>query len=231
MPPALTIAGAEGVVGDSITFVTPEQAKPRDTLIAVVATASTNDGPDYDADELDGWEELAELTGSGQTVWILRREALAEDTGNITIPFLDPLADPAIGTLAVLRNLDTGADVIESGVSVMSATSTFTTPARTLTTYSDLYLGIVLVDNDELDVTVENQTTEIADHAADSMSLCVFTYLHEATGSSGTHVGILASPADGIAASILLKADPIVGFGKSFTFDPIGSIGLPSSGV
>ncbi len=232
MPPALPVASIAGVPGaTSITFITPEQAKPGDTLLAIVATASTNDGPDYDADELEGWEEVAELTGSGQTIWILRRIAVADDTGNVEIAFLEALADPAIGTLLVLRNLDTASDAIESGATAIAASTNFVCPARTLTTYSDLYLGIVLVDNDTLGVTVPGGTTELLDHYGAVMSLCVFAYLHEATGTTGTKTGTVGLPSDGIAASILLKANPIVGFGKSFSFDPPGAIGLPSEGV
>jgi len=232
MPPAIYVASDAGETGaTSIAFQVPTTSKARDTLIAVLATAATNDRPDLDALAEDGWEELAELAGAPNSIWVLRRERQDGDQANLEIPFVDALADPAIGVLLVYRNLDTGAEMIGGSKSNIAASASFVCPSRMLERYSDLYVGIVLVGTNEVAITPPGGTTERIEYQADGLTLAVFDVLLEAVGASGTKTATAASPEDGIAASLAFAADALVGFGKSFTIEPIGAIGLPSRGV
>lgn len=232
MPPAIPVDQATGTIeAQAITFITPIAAKAGDTLLAIVATADGNDGPDLDDEAADGWEELASFTGSSSTVWLLRREAQPDDTGNISIPFLDALAW-GLGALLVYRNLDTGAELVESSSTEITASQNFVCPARVLAAYSNLYLGIVLVTSAATAVAPPGGgPTEIHEEQSGGRTLAVYELLAEATGSTGTQTATTAAPQDGLAASAALAADPVKGYGLSMSFDPIGAIGLPSNGV
>jgi hypothetical protein len=229
MPPAVPVAVAVGVAGaSSFTFTAPAATKARDTLLAILQSADSAAGPEYTDELLDEWTEIATFTGSGSKLWILRREALASDTGNIEIPFDDI---GAIGLLAVYRNLNTGADVVDSDSSAITASSSFACPSLDLVTYSDLYLGIVLVNTAATGVTAPAGCTERAEEQDSAMTLELFDLLAEDTGATGVQTATTAAPQTGIAASLALAADPFVGFGLSFSFDPVGGIGLPSKGI
>jgi hypothetical protein len=109
--------------------------------------------------------------------------------------------------------------------------SNFVCPARELAAYSDLYIGLVLVTTAATAVTPPAGCLERHEEQAGGRTLEVFDLLAEATGTTGTKVATVAAAQDGLTASIALAAAPVIGFGKSFTFEPIGAIGLPDEGV
>jgi hypothetical protein len=211
-------------------FQTPTATKARDTLIAILATADTNDGPDLT--DLDGWIEEAAFTfaATSSKVWVLRREAQIGDTSTVEIPFLDATAW-GLGVLAVWRNLNTGSDVVASGSTAVAASTNFPCPTLALTTYSDLYVGIALVTSAATAVAPPAGGTELAELQSGGRTLEVFQRLPEAVGATGAQTATTGANQSGGAAAIALAADPIIGFGKSFAFDPVGAIGLPSEGV
>ncbi len=230
MPPAIPIAQATGTVGaQSFTFTTPATTKEGDSMIAILAVPFLNDGPDFDDDELEGWEELTRLNGGGASLWILRRIAELGDPGTIEIPFLDALSW-GLGVIAVYRGLAV-ADPVGATVAVIAASTSFACPAQVLDTYSDLYLGIAFVNTAATAVTPPGGTTERHEEQAGGRTLEVFELLAEATGTTGVQTATTGAAQSGLAASIALATNPIIGFGKSFTVDPIGSIGLPSEGI
>lgn len=233
MPPASFVGVAAATIGaQSYTFLTPVATAPRDTVLAILGTDAVNAGPDLSASELAGWELLGSF-GAGPAngrVFILRREAEVGDASTVTIPMLDALAW-GVGALLVYRNLDPGAAIVASGFTAVIAATNFPGSNLTLASYSDLYLGIVLVTSAAVAVTPPAAGVERFDGASGARELEIFEVLREAPGLVGAQVATTAANQTGVVAAIALAADPIVGFGKSFAFDPIGGIGLPSEGV
>lgn len=232
MPPANFVGSAIGVVGvQDLTLSMPTNVRARDTLLIAFATDDSHGGPDFDADELADWALIGTFSGPSSTMWVMRREAQPGDVGSVVVPMLDPLSDPAIGVLIAYRNLDPAAAIVgASGTSIASSTN-FVCPSRALAAYSDLYLGFVYVEGGEVAVTPPVGTTERLEVQSDGITLEVFELLAETPGATGTKIATIAGSDLGIAASIALSANALVGFGKSFSFDPIGAIGLPSEGV
>ena len=230
MPPAIPVATVAAVAGaQAFTFTTPATTKVRDSVLLVLATDSTN-GPDLTAASSSGWSQLGSFTSGASKIWLLRREALLEDTGNVSIPFLAALAW-GIGAALVYRNLNTGAALVGSSSTAIAASTNFVCPAQVLGQYSDLYLGIVLVTSAATAVAPPAGCTERIEVQTGGRTLEVFDVLAEATGTTGTKTATTGAAQTGIAASAALSADAIVGYGLQFSFDPIGAIGLPSKGV
>lgn len=230
MPPAVFVGSAPATAGaDSFVFLAPAATKARDTVLAIVATASTN-GPDIDALTAGAWSQAAELPGADATIWVLRREAQDDDLGDIEIPMLDALAW-GLGALVVYRNLDPSAAIVGASAAAIAATTDFACPARVLVAYSDLYLGAVLVTSAATAVTPPAGALERHEQQAGGRALEVYELLLEAPGSTGPRTATTAAAQSGVAASIALSADPVVGVGKVFRFDPVGTIGLPTKGV
>lgn len=234
MPPANRVGTASATVeAQSFEFATPIAMRPRDTMLAIVATAHTNDGPDFDAEDLEGWEEIASFgaaTPAGK-VWILRREALEGDPSTVIVPMLDPLAWGR-GALLIYRNLPATAAAVASGFNEVAASINFVCPSLVLTRYSDLYLGIALVTTAAVSVAAPAGTTEIHEVlGVDAYALEVFELLREEPGATGTKTATTAAPQSGLAVALALAADPVIGASKAFGFDPVGAIGLPSEGV
>ncbi len=234
MPPAIFVDAAPGSAPgafNGVRFDVPTSARPRDTAIMAMLAESTNDGPDVDALAEDGWEELGPFVGATHTLWAFRRELGASESAHVDVEFTEVLANPPIGILLVYRNLNNGADVVGSSSTNVAASVNYVHPSRALTTYSDIYIGISAVENDEVSFTPPAGGTERIEHAGDGLSLYAFDVLLEATGATGTKTSIAGGASTGFAVSIALAADPLIGFGKSFVVEPLGAIGLPSRGV
>lgn len=234
MPPASFVAataGSAGVGDDFATFQIPAIAKPGDTLVAIVALDADDTGLDTDAVLELGWSELNDFGSPGSNLYAFRRELAQGEASGVAFELLGTLTNPGLAAMLVYRGLDNGAAVVGATGSVITASTNFVCPSRVLTSYSDLYLGIVLVDTAATAIAPPGGTTERLELQTTGRTLAVFDFLAEATGSTGTKTATTGANQSGIAAAIALAALPIVGFGKAFAFDPIGTIGLPSKGV
>lgn len=235
MPPVIFVGASAATVPDSTTirYTLPSSARPRDTMIAFYMDANASDGPSADAAAL-GWETIAHLEGGvGEGVWVMRREVVAGDVSTFDVPIDYAFVQiSGLGALVVYRNLNNGAAIVgASVVDVAPADTDWPCPSQTLARYSDLYLGIVgVTDNDEA-VTAPGGTTERIESQRVNRTISVFELLPEATGATGIQTATTAMAQGGFAASIALAADALIGQGKTFTVEPIGSFGLPKSGV
>lgn len=228
MPPALFVAADSAIIGvDSVRFEIPTTSKAGDTLLAIVAR-KTSDAAPVDPDD---WTAAATFVGATYTIHVYRRERVASESAHVDIAFDGNIVDPALGVIAVYRNLNTGADLVASSSANVAASVNYPCPSLVLSTYSDLYIGIPFLATNEVAITPPaGGTTRIHNHG-DGMTLDVFDVLREAVGASGVQIAVAASAQTGIAAALVLAAGPVIGVGKSFSFDPIGAIGLPSRGV
>lgn len=234
MPPASFVGASVGACSDpnlEATFVLPSTTKGGDTILAFVAVPTVpNDGPDLD--ELDPpWTLEATFATADGIVWVMRREAEADELGNIAIPFPDGFPDSGLAILEVWRNLDTGAALVDSDSAAVAADTDFPSPSINLTAYSDLYVGITFVADDEVVVTEPAGTTLRETATGDGMTLALFDVLEEDVVATGIKTATTPLAQTGIAAAIALTANPLVGFGKSFTMDPVGALGLPAKGI
>lgn len=232
MPPAVAVATAEILVDAGADFATstiPSNAKAGDTLVAIIALDSADAG--LDPDDADGWELLEDHAGPNSNLWIFRRAFEAGDSGAVSIELLGTLGNPGAGALLVYRGLDPSAAAVGASSSSIAAATNFVCPSRILTRYSDLYIGVVVVDTAATAVAPPAGTIERREVQHTGITLEVFDYLAEATGSTGTKTATTAGAQSGIASSVALAAAGLIGAGKSFTFDPVGAPGLPTEGI
>ncbi len=229
MPPAIVVGSSANDAIDggdsSITFAVPSVARARDALIAVVVDVVDNIPIDSDS-----WELLATWANSTAKIWVFRHEVAADDPSAVELAFVDPFT-AGIGVLLAIRNTNVGASVVSESASTITASTNFVCPSRGLSTYSDLYLGFAFVETNEVAVAPPAGATEIIENQYDGKTLEAFAYYHEAIGPTGTKTATTGANQSGVAASIALAADPLVGLGKSFVVEPAGTFGLPSFGV
>jgi hypothetical protein len=232
VPPAVFVAKVAGVGASLVqSFATPAARKVGDTYLAIIVTQAESG---LDPDLSPEWEEMAVLTPSGtETIVVARRIAAEDDPGTLTIT-LTAAGTFIVSALVVYRDLNTTPAIVAPDASAtrITASTNFVCPSRTLTRYSDLYLGIVAVTSAAVAVTPPAGTTERHD-ASDGAGheLEVFDLLAETVGATGTKIATTAGAQSGIAASLALASLPVQGLGKSFAIAPVGSIGLPTVGV
>jgi hypothetical protein len=238
MPPAAFIASATcsfSTVGGRgvLTFLTPSTVALGDTLLLAVTSFDLTNGA-ADASQLPGgWGVVASyLSTSAQIVTILRR--IATDTEPPSHAITLTGITSACGALVVYRGLDSGAAVVAGAISDIVASTSFVCPSLTLTTYSDLYLGIAWVSNGSVAVTAPAGTTKRLDAAQTPTGapceLAVFELLEEATGPTGTQTATTAAAHNGLAAAIALKTLPPLP-APAITPDIPGAIGFVTVGV
>lgn len=231
MPPASFVAGAVGACAAvAASFTLPSQTKEGDTVVAIVGAPLPNVGP---AVAGTTWAIEAAFANGGGTfgVWVLRRPALADELGNVAISFPAGFGSGGLALIEVYRNLNTGSAIVASGSADVAASTNFPCPSRMLTSYSDLYVGIVFVTDAAIAVTAPIGGTMRTQTTGGGRSLASFDYLAEATGATGVRTATIGVAHNGMASSVALAANPVIGFGKSFSLSPVGTIGLPAEGI
>lgn len=227
MPPAAFIAVTAGVQAiDRVAFTTPSAVKTRDTLLAIIASIDPDEAQVVDMPE--GWEQLAEFPLLNGIITILRREVVDEEPPTHEVALV---ADPfVVAALIAYRGLDANSPMLEATATAINASTNFVCPSRTLTTYSELYLGLVFVSA-SVAITHPAGTTERYDaNGAGPSRLQIFELLPELVGATGTKTSTVAAPQSGVAASALFKvqATPLV---QSLVPDVPGAIGFVEVGV
>lgn len=241
MPPATFIAAAAAPTfgtnpntgNTMITCLTPSATKTGDTLLFVVPAIASGTGA-VDVGQLPaGWSVIGSFISAGaRIVTVLRRVATDAEPPSHAITVSGVTA--AGGALLVYRGLDAGAALIAGAIADVSVSTNFPCPTQTLTTYSDLYLGIVFVQSASVVVTQPGGTTERFDAAeaptGAPSEVEVFELLKEATGATGTQTATTAATQSGLAASVLLKTLPALPAAVIVPDIP-GAIGLVTVGV
>lgn len=235
MPPAIFVAAVRAYHTGGIfncQFDVPVATKPGDVMIALHA----GDGDDG-SNHLDvgnspqDWTELGRTTLAQANFFAGGRVAKEDDPATIEM-YSNGAFTWEEAILVVYRNVDL---VVVDGCSAVNvaASTNFPSPARTLTRYSDLYIGFTAVKAD-VGITTPVGTTkrlEIVGSAA-GRRFCAFDYLQEAPGATGVKTATTFGAQSGCAASLAIAASGLLG-GKSLTgVSPVpGMLGLPTKGV
>ena len=228
MPPALLVGSAIGTLaGATISFAVPASTKPGDTYVMIVGTELVIGGFPAALNPDVPW--IDSVVFAATTAHVGRRVAKQGDPP--TIAFTANGAPAwALSVLLVYRDLRDMVAVGWSGTAIAASTN-FACPSRTLVEYSDLYLGIALVDSAATAVTPPAGTTERHEQQAGGRTLEVFELLAELAGATGVKTATTVANQSGGAASIALAANGLRGAGKVLTIDPPGMLGLPTEGV
>lgn len=232
MPPIQIVDVVDGIIsGNDRMFPGPMISKAGDTHLAIIGRSADFDMSVDDTDP--SWEQVAKFSHSvfeDPTVIVCRRRAT---DGAIPPIVISSIGAWELGRLLVIRGANPSSPIVASGVANVAASANFVCPSLALVSYSDLYIGIVGAQDDRT-FTPPAGTTElfdVPDSGVPNHGIAAFAYLKESTGASGTKTAVASGAATGWAGALLLAADAIVGFGKSFSFDPIGAIGLPRRGI
>jgi hypothetical protein len=250
MPPIVFVAKAVGVlVGGSATFAVPLTTKPGDLMVAIIDAPgpTTYEGDDplnalwLAADGSLG--PLAWLVGGSVVVTVLTRVARADDPATLTVK-----GDAAMTSLRAVLLVYRGADVAQPqpadgsfvahavpavawGSTAIAASTNFACPSLASTTYSDLYLGVVVVSTGATAVVPPAGAIERDEQQASARTLEVFDAYPEAVGATGTKTATAGPPAySGIAIGVLLKSGALPPTKPLASAWP-GAIGLPTEGV
>src|SRR5262249_11170953 len=112
-----------------------------------------------------GWSLMSRVdTSTRQLVALCRRVATASEPANYTFTMTGRNAGcPLVGVVQAYRGLDTAAALVASAVAhpdgASGNTTSFGCPSVSLTTYSDLYLGLVADHSNTATTTVPTGTT------------------------------------------------------------------------
>ena len=133
---ASTAGGDLGIVAVS----TPRRVRDGDVLIAVLVV----DGSGVTLDDLDdGWTTEIEATHADGSLWVLSRIADGEPS-RYTFTIGGGYATEPLCSVLLYRNLDGILPIVHSWSRTVLSFSgtTFQTPARTLNSIDDVYIGI-----------------------------------------------------------------------------------------
>lgn len=243
MPPVLFIGVSAATYDDggpgaaTMTIAPSTTTRPGDSILAVFAMAEALlDVVAINGEAVadSGWGEIVDLEVGSWKLIVFRRTATDSDPASYVFAFEDvPGPANAMGVALSYRGLSDAAPIGSSGVEISNSTN-FACPSRTLTTFSDLYVGIAFASESDPRFTPPDGGRERYDATGSGgvvASLAVFDYQHESSGPTGVQTAIADPLATGIAASIAFAAEGIRGVGKTLVSDVPGAIGLPEDGV
>lgn len=236
MPPQIYVASANATYDNpsgTMTFPvpSPQNLRAGDFLYLVMALENAGvavTSIDGDAVVDSGWlETAAAIVGGTRRFFVYCREVTGEEGADIVV-VLNTLAVLGAGVILAYRN--TQGVAYEGTVNVVAASVNFVCPSRTLTAYSDMFLGVTWARLGSV-MTPPAGANERIENTATDGTLAVFDVLPEVVGATGTKTAVGGTARNGFAASIAIHATGLRGVGKVFAISPPGAIGLPTEGV
>jgi hypothetical protein len=215
-----------------LTFSAPAKMRGQDQLVVLLASQ----GAELVSALSSTWGFVNAYTSdtNKRGLAVYRRVCTDDEPTAYTIDLA--VTQETLGALLVYRGLDNTAALVGGSGVDLSAQTTFPCPSRTLTRYSDLYLGAVLqvptvgVVAPPADGTERVEFTQNALGAPFStLRLELFDFLANAVGATDTKRATMAS-SSGAAFSLALSglAAPVAGV---FSPPVAGAIGLPVEGI
>jgi hypothetical protein len=218
MPPGSFLGSTSSTITDDgvnefHTIICPTTVQPGDVLLFIAASdfflVNTTD---LDTARLpSGWSSLGVVTDGvfGACINVVRKTATVSESGTYKF-FLKGTGTRSWGVLAAFRGLDANAAVVGAlAMTTQGGGTAFTCPSQTLTTYSDLYLGIAFASAG-VTFTPPATSRELVDAQISSIGVTrsfeIFVVQPEVTGATGTKISTASGAASGIAASIALAA-------------------------
>lgn len=216
-----------------ITFAAPTKMRAGDQIVVILAGQGTEfvSATNVTWDFLNTFESATNKRG----VAIYRR--IVTDSEPLTYTFDLNATQETLGGLIVFRSLDNStAWVGGSGVD-FTAVTLFPMPSRTMTRYSDLYLGIVLQKpSGSVDGSPPGSLGTLLNFSQSALgvntlrlyatALCV-----ERVGATDVKNASSLAAQAGMAASVALQG--LIAPGQGLTWTPLaaGAIGLPAEGI
>lgn len=216
-----------------ITLTAPTKMRAGDQLVAIFASQGT-EFVSASSVTWDFTDALVSATNKRGCA-IYRRTVTASEPASYTFDL--NVTQETLGALIVYRGLDNGAPIVGASAVDFAAATVFPCPSRTLTRYSDLYLGVVLTTPVAGGISFPPGWNALGAFFTQSvlgvisMRLAVFDIALEAVGATDTERATDGTPQSGMAASVALQGLPAIGAGLSFAPIVPGAIGLPVEGV
>lgn len=164
-----------------------------------------------------GWAVMARNdASSGQSSILLRHIATASEPASYTFPVTATgSGNPLVGVGQVYRGLDPNAAIVATSLTeVTTAGTSFVCPSASLTTYSDLYIGLVADHSTTATTTAPAGATKRVDTALTTNGgahIALFDLSANAVGPTGTRTATLSASSTGVAVSYALaKQRPAV---------------------
>lgn len=222
MPPASFIASVAGVWSagpKQYSFLIPSTVKPGDSMLIVSLHQTSLTVP-------TGWSLVVNDTSADFAIVIMRREVTESEGAAVVVTYGGPSGSNYPAVLLVYRGLN-GAQLapIASSFANVVGSVTFPCPSRTLTTYSDLFLGICQATIAGRTFTPPAGATERFDTDVE-----VFDLFPEAVGATGSKDATASAASQGTALSLIFAAGPVQ-IAPSIVPDVPGAIGLVTVGV
>ncbi len=227
----ITTATGPSSMTRRITFAAPTSVREGDHLIAIFA----GQGPEFISASSNAWPFVNIFTSAtnNRGFAVYRRIATAAEPS--TYMFDLNVTQETLGALLIYRDLDPASTWVGGSATDHSAQTTFPCPSRTLTRYSDLYVGLAL-EVPSVGVIAppsdSNERIEFTQNALgapfSTLRLEAFDFAAEAIGATDTKRATMAA-ASGVAASFALQG--MIAPGPGLYIPPGAKVlGLPIAG-
>lgn len=214
-----------------MTFAAPTKMRAGDQLVAVIGSQAQ----EFISATSVPWDFNNSFVSATKKrgVAVYRRIVTGDEPTSYTIDL--NVRQEALGATLVYRGLDNGADWV-GGSGIDTAGTVHPCPSRTLTRYSDLYMGAIVQVAGAGGMSAPTDSSVRA-HFIESplgvfnVRLFVFDFAAEAVGPTDTKRASDAAATSSSAFSFALQGMPALGQGLNWSPIVPGAIGLPMEGI
>jgi len=206
----VTVAADTSATTRRITFTAPLKMRAGDQLVAIFGSQGT----EFVSATSSTWDFINSFVSATNKRGCAVYRRIVTDSEPSSYTFDLNVTQETLGALIVYRGLDNAAAWVGgSGVDFAAAT-VFPCPSRTLTRYSDLYLGVVLTTPVAGSISLPSGWNALGAFFTQSalgvisMRLAIFDIALEAVGATDTQRATDGVAQSGMAASVLLQGLP-----------------------
>jgi hypothetical protein len=230
------VAGVTAALGAAATMrrlsiPTPSKIQPGHQIVVIIASQ----GWAFVSSTNVAWTHI-EVVGSGthRSFRTYRRRAVDGEPTSYTFDLV--ATQETLGVVLIYRNTDDALPRVAASADDIFNATVWPCPKRTLTRYSDLYLGLALQLPVAGTMTVPGDATQRANFSQSTFGiytprLVVFDFAAENTGATDFKRITASVASSGAAASIALPGMPARGLDLGWNPVVTGAIGLPKDGI